>query len=140
MSVKIDKGQAAGLINMTPMIDVVFQLLLFFLVASRFAEEERSLKLALPKASDTRPLTAATETFTVNVDARGQFVVNRRLVDRAQLETAMRRASQQEPGRLKVAIRADRDTRTQPLVTILELCNKLNVAANIQVEQAAQQP
>ena len=140
MSVKIDKGHAAGLINMTPMIDVVFQLLLFFLVASKFAEEERSLKLALPQASDTRPLTASVETFTVNVDSQGQFIVNRRRVNRSQLESTLRSAVQRDPGRLKVAIRADRDTRTQPLVTILELCNKLNVAANIQVEQGQRQP
>jgi biopolymer transport protein ExbD len=140
MSVKIDKGQAAGLINMTPMIDVVFQLLLFFLVASKFSEEERSLKLALPQASDARPLTASIETFTVNIDPRGQFVVNRRTVSRAQLESTLRAAALHQPGRLKVAIRADRETRTQPLVSVLEICNKLNLATNIQVEHGRQQP
>jgi biopolymer transport protein ExbD len=140
MSVKIDKGQAAGLINMTPMIDVVFQLLLFFLVASKFSEEERSLKLALPQASDARPLTASVETFTVNIDSRGQYVVNRRTVNRQQLENTLRTASLHQPGKLKVAIRADRETRTQPLVSVLEICNKLNLATNIQVEQARARP
>jgi biopolymer transport protein ExbD len=140
MSVKIDKGQAAGLINMTPMIDVVFQLLLFFLVASKFSEEERSLKLALPQASDARPLTASTETFTVNIDPRGQFVVNRRIVDRDQLESTMRAAAQHQPGRLKVAIRGDRTTQLQPVTSVLEICNKLNLSVNLQVEQAKPRP
>ena len=135
MSVKIDKGQAAGLINMTPMIDVVFQLLLFFLVASRFSEEERSLKLALPQASDTRPLTASVETFTVNINPQGQFIVNRRLLNRDQLESTMRAAALHQPGRLKVAIRGDRTTQIQPLVSVLEICNKLNLGVNVQVQK-----
>ena len=58
MGVKINKGTAASLINLTPMIDVIFQLLLFFLVASRFSEEERQLNVVLPQASEAKPITA----------------------------------------------------------------------------------
>ena len=43
---------------MTPLIDVVFQLLLFFLVATRFAAEDRELDVMLPAASEAKPLTA----------------------------------------------------------------------------------
>ena len=41
MAVKIDKGATTGGINMTPMIDCVFLLLIFFLVATKFEESER---------------------------------------------------------------------------------------------------
>ena len=41
MSVKINKGRVVDGINMTPMIDCVFLLLIFFLVATRFEELER---------------------------------------------------------------------------------------------------
>ena len=52
MAVNIDKGRALDSINMTPVIDMVFLLLIFFLVASQFAEEERSLEVVLPSASE----------------------------------------------------------------------------------------
>ena len=58
MSVRINKGRAAALVDLTPMIDVVFQLLLFFLVASKFADEEREMKVVLPQASEAKPLIA----------------------------------------------------------------------------------
>ena len=45
-------------LNMTPLIDVVFQLLLFFLVATRFAAEDRELDVMLPAASEAKPLMA----------------------------------------------------------------------------------
>ena len=50
MAVKINRGRALDAINMTPVIDMVFLLLIFFLVASQFAEEERALKVVLPSA------------------------------------------------------------------------------------------
>ena len=51
MAVKIDKGATTGGINMTPMIDCVFLLLIFFLVATRFEEAEaREQTVVLPQA------------------------------------------------------------------------------------------
>ena len=43
MAVKIKKGAALGALSITPLIDVVFLLLIFFLVATRFEEAEREL-------------------------------------------------------------------------------------------------
>ena len=56
MSLKINKGKADELFNFTPMIDVVFNLLLFFMVAARFAEEEREVPVQLPAASEAKPV------------------------------------------------------------------------------------
>ena len=47
MAVNIKKGDALGMINLTPMIDMVFLLLIFFLVATSFEDEERSLAILL---------------------------------------------------------------------------------------------
>ena len=48
MTVKIRKSTVLQSLSMTPLIDVVFLLLIFFLVATRFAEEERSMEMKLP--------------------------------------------------------------------------------------------
>jgi biopolymer transport protein ExbD len=133
MAIKIDKGQAAGLINMTPMIDVVFQLLLFFLVASKFSEEERALKLALPSASNARPLTASVNTFTVNI-LNGQLVVDQNIISPAALERMLREALVRD-GRTSVSIRAERQTQMQPVVTVMDVCEKLNLPVKVQVQK-----
>ncbi len=56
MTVKIDKGMALSSLSLTPLIDVVFLLLIFFLVATRFEQEEREIDLALAQASNAQPL------------------------------------------------------------------------------------
>ena len=42
MAVNIKKGSVIGVLTITPLIDIVFLLLIFFLVATRFAEEDRA--------------------------------------------------------------------------------------------------
>ena len=56
MAVRIDKGSALDSLSLTPLIDIVFLLLIFFLVATKFAEEERELAVMLPEASEAQPL------------------------------------------------------------------------------------
>ena len=127
MAVKIDRGQAAGLINMTPMIDVVFQLLLFFLVASRFADEERQLKVMLPQASEAKSLLAKVDLFTVNVDRQGDYFVDGRSVSPGQLEGRLRQLATNNPGRQSVEIRADRRCQWEHVVLVMNLCNKVRI-------------
>jgi biopolymer transport protein ExbD len=98
MTVKINKGHSSGLVNLTPMIDVVFQLLLFFLVASKFAEDERELNIVLPHASEARPLSTKPDLLFVNVDAQGRYFVGQEELNPAGLEAKLAsRRSRSEP-------------------------------------------
>jgi biopolymer transport protein ExbD len=127
MAIKINKGQSAGLVNLTPMIDVVFQLLLFFLVASKFAEDERELRIVLPHASEAQPLTAKPEVLFVNVDRQGHFIVDQQMLDAAGLEATLKQASANNPGRQTVEIRADQECIWQFVVEVMNLCNKAGI-------------
>jgi biopolymer transport protein ExbD len=127
MTIKIDKGRAAGLVNLTPMIDVVFQLLLFFLVASKFAEDERELNIVLPHASEARPLTARPEVLFVNVDREGHYVIDRQTLNAQALEARLKQASANNPGRQTVEIRADRRCLWEFVVEVMNLCNKAGI-------------
>ena len=49
MAVKIKKGNALSALSLTPLIDVVFLLLVFFLVTTRFAQEDYELSVVLPR-------------------------------------------------------------------------------------------
>ncbi|MEM6364479.1 MAG: biopolymer transporter ExbD, partial [Planctomycetota bacterium] len=48
MAVEIKRSNVAGTLSLTPLIDVVFLLLIFFLVTSEFEDEERRLDIVLP--------------------------------------------------------------------------------------------
>jgi biopolymer transport protein ExbD len=127
MTVKIQKGTAAGIINLTPMIDVVFQLLLFFLIATRFAEEERELDVVLPQASEAKPLIAKTNLLFVNIDREGRYFLNRQQVDLAVLETTLRQAAANNPGRRTVEVRADKRCAWEHVAAVVNLCTKVGL-------------
>ena len=76
MAVKIKKGTAIGTLTLTPLIDVVFLLLIFFLVATRFAQEDRELDVMLPAASEAKPLTVQPKEMFINVDHGGRYFVD----------------------------------------------------------------
>ena len=108
MPVAIKKSTALGKLNLTPMIDVVFLLLIFFLVATKFEEQERELDVVLPQASEAMPLTAKPKELFVNVDREGRYVVNGQQLNDAALLDTLRQAAASNPGRQTVIIRADK--------------------------------
>jgi biopolymer transport protein ExbD len=57
----------APVLNLTPMIDVLFNILIFFLVGTTFAEAELDMQVKVPKVSDKLTLSAAPERRIVNV-------------------------------------------------------------------------
>ena len=73
MAVKIKNSRALGTLSLTPLIDVVFLLLVFFLVATRFAQEDRELDVLLPSASTAAAASGAPGGFglcaSLRVDA-----------------------------------------------------------------------
>jgi len=127
MPVNIRKGQALNTINMTPVIDMVFLLLIFFLVASHFAEEERHLEVVLPAASEAKPLIAVPTEFFVNVSQEGQFFVDGRMLSEGELEAALRQAVVNNPTSQKVIIRADKRVVFDRVVAVMNLCNRTGV-------------
>lgn len=127
MGVKIKKGTAAGLINLTPMIDVVFQLLLFFLIASKFSDEERQLRVVLPQASEAKPIISKPQEFFVNIDQAGRFFASGKVLSAPQLERALVQAAANNPGRQTVVIRADKRCQFDYVAQAMNLCNKANI-------------
>jgi len=127
MSVKIDKGQALQGINLTPMIDCVFLLLIFFLVATRFEEAEREMNVVLPQASAAMPLTVKPKQLIVNVDREGAFFVAGQKLTEEELYQTLRQAAADNPGRQAVEIRADRRCAWEHVADVMNACNKAHV-------------
>ena len=127
MPVAIKKSTALGKLNLTPMIDVVFLLLIFFLVATKFEEEERELDVVLPQASEAMPLTAKPKELFVNVARDGRYIVNGQQLNDAALLGTLQQAAASNPGRQTVIIRADKRCVWQFVVNVMNLCNKARI-------------
>ena len=133
MSVRINKGAALAHLSLTPLIDIVFLLLIFFLVATRFAEEERELDVQLATASEARPLTSKPREVFINVpypedpnDDRRYYVTGEFLT-LAQLEPILEAAYVNNPGRASAVIRADRRVPWEYVVGAMNACNKAKI-------------
>jgi biopolymer transport protein ExbD len=124
MALKVKKGKADELMNFTPMIDVVFNLLLFFMVAARFVQEEREVPVQLPSASEARPLTATPSELFVNVNQLGQIFAGNREVTPTELDTFLQQAAINNPNNQTVIIRADKRVPFDFVVTVMNACNK----------------
>ncbi len=126
MAVKIDKGRNRAF-DMTPMIDCVFQLLIFFLVGARFAEEERELNLMLPEATAAQPLVGQPAQMAVEIDEQGHYSLDGKQLTLAELRRALRQASANNPLRQAVVLRADRRCVWEYVVGALNACQEAKI-------------
>lgn len=115
-------------INMTPMIDVVFQLLIFFLVSSHLVKQEAQMQLPLPLA-ESGQVAGETETprLTVNVQADGQLRLAGRYVVAGELTERLQKALASEGKNLEVRIRSDRQVPYEKIEPILMSCAQAGV-------------
>ncbi len=133
MAVKINKGHSLASLSLTPLIDVVFLLNIFFLVATQFAEEDYELDVLLPSASEAQPLTVEPKELFINIDQHGEYFVQGRSMTRQEVEEVLRQAVANNPVNQSVVIRADRRVPFDSVVAIMNLCNRTGVRRNYSV-------
>ena len=127
MSVQINRGRAVGLLDLTPMIDMVFNLLIFFMVVSHFAQQDQAMPVELPAGSEAMPLTARPKELFVNIDQDGQYFVASRRIDAAELARVLRQAAIDNPLNQTVVIRADRRAQWDFVAAAMRLCNEAGI-------------
>jgi biopolymer transport protein ExbD len=127
MAVTIDTGKALSTLSLTPLIDIVFLLLIFFLVATRFAEEEREMDVLLPDASEAQPLISKPGELFINVDQQGRYFVTGKILSLPELDRVLRAAAVNNPGRVSVIIRADKRVVWNYVVAAMNACNKAKI-------------
>jgi biopolymer transport protein ExbD len=113
-------------INLTPLIDVVFLLLIFFMVSTTF-DTTSQLKIKLPEASQTQSAESARKIILM-IDPRGLFFVNSRELtnnNSATLKAALERSM--IDGKLPIVIQADAASPVQSLVTAMDVVGQLGL-------------
>lgn len=116
------RGTRRVSINMTPMIDVTFLLIIFFLVSSHLAKQENFLKLSLPLASSGQADDATKPTFTIQVLADGSYQVGNQPMALDPIRRMIAQRNQSENGMVRIRIRTDRLSRYESIAGLLRIC------------------
>ncbi len=137
---KFRHSSVASTLSLTPLIDVVFLLLIFFLVTSEFEEEERRLDIVLPSATSATPMISKPREIVVDIDSSGSMYLSGQPTSLMELQRLLRIAVASNPTNQTVVIRADRSTSFQPVVSVMDLCNKSGVSDYSVTTQEGPQP
>lgn len=113
--------------NMTPVIDMVFLLLIFFLCATRFDQEEKDMTAILPEVVQAQPTSTRPEEVVVNITHDGQFIVQQKKVTEAQLADLLHQMSLKNPGTQSVLIRGDARSQWEVGIRVMGLCNRAGI-------------
>lgn len=117
-------------INLASLIDVVFILLLFFVVTTTFTRETQ-LKVDLPEAaSGTPPEETALKQMEVLISAEGSYSLNGQALLKSDLESLMAALGKEAAGdnSLPLVISADAQTPHQAVITAMDAAGKLGFA------------
>lgn len=123
-------------LNLTPLIDVVFLLLIFFMVTTTF-DREAQLKIELPQASGEHK--KAVESLEVSIDAKSRFFINQKEVVNSGLAT-IKKALKQAAGDQKnppLLISADGQATHQSVIRVLDAAGQLGF---VNITFAANEP
>jgi biopolymer transport protein ExbD len=108
-------------VQMTPLIDCVFLLLIFFLVATTLRKIVKELPFELPDSAAAIEVREEDDLLVVGVDQQGQLSVNAEPVTNEMLHQRLKQAATMTPPP-RIRIDGDRQTTLQHLVRILDLC------------------
>ncbi len=128
-------------LNLTPMIDVVFNLMIFFMLATHFADLEREFDVDLPEVSAAQPLTSQPDEIVVNVFADGRIVVSEQTLSLAQLQSRLEQARTRFADQA-VLVRGDGRGAYQQVMDVLATCHaaglhNFSLATNVKAQTGA---
>src|SRR5262249_49493189 len=124
-----DRHQADELphINMTPMVDVILCLLVFFMAATRLYDwEESEFTVSVPEVAQAGPMTAAPDDLILTIVTPGKVAVGTTTYDLARLGVLLQQAhdAYEDQG---VVIRGDATLNYQDLADVLSVCDTAGI-------------
>ncbi len=128
MNFRRRQREEAG-VDLTPLIDVVFLLLIFFMVSTTFIRETQ-LKIDLPEASGELQ-EVENDVIEITVDRRGDYAVNGQLLVNSEMDTLLRSLrevlTEREPS-VRVIITADANAAHQYVVRAMDAAGRVGLS------------
>jgi biopolymer transport protein ExbD len=113
-------------INMMPLIDIVFWLIVYFLLGTKFTETEHQIELKVPQVAEAGALTAAPERKVVNVYRDGTLTLDKQVVSLVELRSRLASARGQYQD-LGVLVRGDSVSEFQRVADVLNTCKQAGI-------------
>jgi biopolymer transport protein ExbD len=114
-------------LNLTPMIDIVFLLIIFFMVGTKFTELEKKIQLEVPRVGTLSALSAAPEKKVINVYRDGSITMDRQTLSVDELTAHLAEARRQYAD-LGVLVRGDGEGPFQNVAGVLGACREAGIS------------
>ncbi|MCA9194032.1 MAG: biopolymer transporter ExbD [Planctomycetales bacterium] len=126
MPLKTSSREELPTLNLTPMIDVVFLLIIFFMVGTQFSETERNIGIKLPGAGQLKAVLTPPDRKEVLVAADGSVYLDGHVLNLEQLTRQLTQWRAQYPD-LQVVVRADGKVEHQIVASVYGAVNRSGV-------------
>ncbi|MDB5332938.1 MAG: Biopolymer transport protein ExbD/TolR [Phycisphaerales bacterium] len=127
MRIKDPLSEGEEPFNLVPLTDMVFNLLIFFMCATTFAQVEKDLAVQLPKTSSSfAPMSAPPKDLIINIKQDGTTVVGGKTYDNAKLGELIAGAAKRSQDQ-SVIIRADERSVMRYFAAVTQLCKKAGI-------------
>jgi len=114
-------------INITPMLDIVFIMLIFFIVTTSFVKE-KGLEVSRPSNAPPKEIKQTKGPIVIKIDANGNILMQGRILEHGAVEANLERAKAEKPDS-PLIIAAHPDADTNALVTVLDAAEAVGVAS-----------
>lgn len=123
------RSRPAVTLDLTPLIDVVFLLLIFFMVSTTF-DKQTQLKVDLPEASQQVAEDGEPDQIKITIDPLGHFYVNDQELVTHDLETLMRALRKVTGDRedLPIIVSSDKNAPFQAAIMVMDAAGQLNLS------------
>jgi biopolymer transport protein ExbD len=126
MPLKTSQDDDMPAINLTPMLDIVFNLIIFFMVGTRFVDAEKRVDVQVPQVKNGENMSAVPDKRIVNVYKDGQIALDKREVTLDQLVAQLGSDRRQNPT-MAITIRGDGDSAFQHVAAVLAGCRSAGI-------------
>ena len=122
-------GGAEDDVNLTPMLDVVFILLIFFIVTAQFIKEPGVpiIRPEVDNKAQAKPLA-----ILVAINSESEIYIDKKVVDPDEVSFTLKQMREDNP-RGKIVVQADVDSEAEVLVDLMEAINKIDGATVIDI-------
>ncbi len=109
------------------MVDILFLLLLFFILTNVYARREAQLNITLPVSKEAGEVERPKHDVIINVKADGTYVINQIAYSAEQVNQILRVLSEVPYEGEHIIVRGDKDAKYDYIITLLDLCKKHNI-------------
>ncbi|MCH7728191.1 MAG: biopolymer transporter ExbD [Planctomycetes bacterium] len=129
-----DESQADGP-NLTPIIDIVFLLLIFFLVVTQFKKNQTETDVKIPQIVKARPVTSGTKEIVVNITKEGKYKVAGHEYTGPELAALLKKEAKNNPDQQRVQINCDERAQFRYPAQVIGICTRENMKHYCLVEE-----